>query len=412
MKILFCSPTRLDRTLGAPKVVIELAEGLRLLGAECDLIGPADVDAGLIDGRHDAARYAAALRAYLRAHSDEYDVVDYDHEYLPYDRSEFPRSTLMVARSVLLHYHFADIRFPQPRNIRAVAGRLARKILSKNTGRENRERADRTGLQADHFLTLNTADRRTLVRRGYDPEKVTVIGLGFHPERFAELARTSADVPAAPRVAFVGTFDYRKGCLDIPRIAVEIFREMPEAKVRLIGTAGLFATADSVLGHFPRKYRARIEVIPRFAPEELPALLQDCSAGFFPSYIEGFGFGVLEMLAAAMPVIAYDAPGPPDMLGPEFLVKCGDTIAMGRKLVALLRDRSTLQKARIAAREQANAFTWAAAAKKTLETYERVRQCRHCQTGFQAQAASSPFSPSSASGSDDIVSDGPELLAR
>jgi glycosyltransferase involved in cell wall biosynthesis len=283
----------------------------------------------------------------------------------------------MVARSVLLHYHFADIRFPEPRNLPAVTARLVRRLLSARTRAEHRRRTDRTGLQADHFLTLNTQDRQTLIRYGYDPAKVTVVGVGLHPQRFVDLAPRSANLPSTPRVAFVGTFDYRKGCLDMPRIANVIVRAVPQAKIRLIGTSGLFATAEQVLAHFPGKLRSHVEVIPRFAPEELPALLHECSAGFFPSYIEGFGFGVLEMLAAALPVVAYDAPGPPDMLPPEYLVHRGDVVAMGGKVAELLENPSTLQAARIAARRCAADFTWAAAAKKTLETYRLALNARH-----------------------------------
>jgi glycosyltransferase involved in cell wall biosynthesis len=390
MKVLFCSLSRLDCTLGAPKVIIELAEGLRNLGVECDLIGPSDVAEGLIDGRHDPVRYAMALRTYLHKHAADYDVVDYDHEYLPYDRSEFPANTLMVARSVLLHYHFSDIRFPQPRNLRAVTVRLVRHLLSAKARAEQRRRTNRTGLQADHFFTLNTQDRQTLIRYGYDPAKVTVVGVGLHPQRFVDLAPTSENAPATPRVAFVGTFDYRKGCLDMPRIADVIVRAVPQAKIRLIGTSGLFATAEQVLAHFPGKLRSHVEVIPRFAPDELPALLNECSAGFFPSYIEGFGFGVLEMLAAALPVVAYDAPGPPDMLPPEYLVPRGDVAAMGGKLAELLENPSKLQAARIAARRRAGDFTWAAAAEKTLETYRSALNARRRSVSSSANPKSSP----------------------
>ena len=64
MKILFCSPTRLDRALAHPKVIIELAEGLTQLGCECKLIGPKDITSDLADGRHDPERYGIALRDY------------------------------------------------------------------------------------------------------------------------------------------------------------------------------------------------------------------------------------------------------------------------------------------------------------------------------------------------------------
>jgi len=370
MKILFCSPTRLDRTLGAPKVIIELAEGLTKLGCDCELIGPKDITDGLIDGRHDPKRFAAALRQHLLKVAANYDAVDYDHEYLPYDRNEFPGSCLMVARSVLLHYHFSQIKIPQPNNPRAVAGRMLRHLQSRGQRKENRSLADLTGKQADLFLTLNSQDKTALIKAGYDGSKVAVVGLGLHPERFAALGRASLEVPAEPKIAFVGTFDYRKGCLDIPKIAAGVISAVPNAKFKLIGTYGLFKDEAEVLAHFPAGLRANVEVIPRFAPEELPGLLDKCSAGIFPSYIEGFGFGVLEMLAAGLPVIAYDAPGPPDILPPDMLVPRGDFRAMSAAMVGLLKDSQKLGSARVGARERAKSFTWIRAAQQTLGAYE------------------------------------------
>jgi glycosyltransferase involved in cell wall biosynthesis len=369
MKILFCSPTRLDRTLGAPKVIIELAEGLRHLGCSCDLIGPKDIINGLIDGRHDPVRFGAALREYLLRHAHEYDVVDYDHEYLPYERSEFPASCLMVARSVLLHYHFSEISIPHPRTPRSIASQLVRRILSKGQNQDNRHRADMTGKQADLFVTLNSQDKESLVRAGYEADRISVVGLGLHPERFAALGQANIEIPPGNRIAFVGTFDYRKGCLDLPKIADAVIRQISGARFRLIGTQGLFKTKEEVLSHFPARLRPRIEVIPRFLPEELPGMLADCAAGIFPSYIEGFGFGVLEMLAAGLPVVAYDAPGPPDILPAQYLTPRGDLAATAEALVQLLGDPNRLRQARIDARNIARNFTWARAARQTLDAY-------------------------------------------
>lgn len=388
MKILFCSQTRLDRTLGAPKVIMELAEGLSDLGCECKLIGPADLVEGLIDGRHDPDRYAVGLRKYLLAHAAEYDVVDYDHEFLPYDRSEFPNSVLMVARSVLLHYHFGAIKIPMPRRPRSIAAQIARKFLKKKEREHHRWRADKTGKEADLFITLNSQDRDALVKAGYDREKIAVVGLGLHPQRFAALSSVGLDVPATPVVAFVGTFDHRKGCLDLPKIAKGVVSAIPNATFKLIGTAGLFQTEAAVLNHFPASLRSRVEVIPRFAPEDLPRILEFCSVGVFPSYIEGFGFGVLEMLAAGLPVVAYDAPGPPDMLPREYLTPRGDVKATSDTLIELLNDPMKLKLARIEARQRAKSFTWKRAAQQTLDAFTTARDAKDARTEVMARSKS------------------------
>jgi glycosyltransferase involved in cell wall biosynthesis len=62
--------------------------------------------------------------------------------------------------------------------------------------------------------------------------------------------------------------------------------------------------------------------------------------GVLPSYIEGFGLAVLEMLAAGIPVVAYDVPGPRDTLGKvprNLLVSAGEKKVMGEKLSDVLQ---------------------------------------------------------------------------
>ena len=67
----------------------------------------------------------------------------------------------------------------------------------------------------------------------------------------------------------------------------------------------------------------------------------------FPSRVESFGYGVLEMLAAAVPVIAYDAPGPHVMLPPEYRVPVGAAGDMADRVCDLLTDPDRLRAARL-----------------------------------------------------------------
>ena len=138
----------------------------------------------------------------------------------------------------------------------------------------------------------------------------------------------------------------------------------------------MFQTSAEVLAHFPAALHPKIEVIPRYLPEELPSLLASCSVGVFPSYIEGMPFGVLEMLAASIPVIAYDSPGPPMMLPPEYLVPRGDVTTMASKTAKLLKDKLELSQARLWAKKQSQHFQWPEIAKTTSETYTKLSEMK------------------------------------
>ncbi|MBY0461085.1 MAG: glycosyltransferase, partial [Gemmataceae bacterium] len=199
---------------------------------------------------------------------------------------------------------------------------------------------------------------------------------GLFPERLAAFVPRQNPLPDPPRLAFVGTFDPRKGMREWPALADAVARAHPAAAFRLIGTSGLVPTADGVRAHFPARLRPRVEVVPRFEPADLPGVLADCSLGVFPSHCEGFGFGVLEMLAAGLPVVAYRAPGPPAMLPPENLMPKGDGAAVGRRAAALLGDPDELRAARRAARARAEQFRWDEIAARTAEVYLAARSAK------------------------------------
>ena len=219
----------------------------------------------------------------------------------------------------------------------------------------------------------NENDRRTLLQRGVTAERVIVLPFGMNQQRREMFEKLPLVPPSGPAVvAFVGTYDYRKGATDFPKIVDHVIRAAPSTKFRLLGTKGLFPTAKSVLDSFPESLRPFVEVRPEFSPEELPELLRDAAVGVFPSYAEGFGFGVLEMLAAALPVIAYDAPGPPEMLPREWLVPPGDVTSMSRRLVGLLSDTEGLTAARASARLATAPFKWGTVAMATRDAYERA----------------------------------------
>ncbi len=76
---------------------------------ECTLVPPNEIHK---DGLSNLEQYQRALRDYLRQNARKYDVAEYGQYYLPFSRQDFPEETLMVARSVLLHYHFFSIKMP------------------------------------------------------------------------------------------------------------------------------------------------------------------------------------------------------------------------------------------------------------------------------------------------------------
>jgi glycosyltransferase involved in cell wall biosynthesis len=309
----------------------------------------------------------------LREHGPEYDVVDYDHHHLPFPRSDFREDMLLVARSVLLQHHIDKTTIPDDRSLRSAVRSLLRGRKEKAKRRRGKRWAQWTVNEADFINVANHDDEAELVGSGIPRERIAVIPYGLSRTRAALFDIVASSPPADPKVAFVGTFDNRKGATDFPAIVRAVRESVPDVSFRLLGTS---RSEAKVLGCFPRELRRCVEVIPHFNADELPDLLAPCSGGVFPSYVEGFGLGVLEMLAASIPVIAYNAPGPPMMLPPEYLVLPGDVTTLSKKLVTLLRDKDKLASARLWARQRSKDFCWKRIAEQTSEIYLQQWQRR------------------------------------
>lgn len=372
LKLLICSPFVLKRELGAPKVLIEVAEELRKLNWEVTL-----VDQDGMKSPDSSLPYEEKLKRYLRENSDQYDVVEYDHEYQPYPRKEFPQHPLFVARSVLLALHYRKVKIPRIRRGRDLILDLVRSPRSELISDARYERCLRTLRQADFVNLSTTKDVPVLAEAGIDTEKTAVFPYGLSEDLVPAYQALSTDLPSVPCIAFVGSFDERKGGADLPRIFNKVARAIPGVRLRLLGTAGVFQTTDEVRNLFPLHLRRNIEVYPRYVTEALPGLLEECSVGVFPSYLEGFGFAVLEMLAAGLPVATYDVPGPCDIVTAENRAAAGDWEWLADRLISLLKNPEKLVEERKKAKERSKLFRWKQVASDTDRAYrEAVKKHR------------------------------------
>jgi glycosyltransferase involved in cell wall biosynthesis len=373
MKILFCTQCALSRELGGSKVALEVADAMKPLGWECEVRAIPDIHAERSNAPESFRTLRESLRSYLLENAGRYDVVDFDHAYLPHPRREFSATTLLVARSVLLLEHFPHVRLRVRRTLRGLVRGLVR-------GRREElgiESARATLAQADLINVPNDEDRARLMQSGIPPDKIVVIPYGIWRSQWPQSAAQPGD-PGSPTMVFLGTFDYRKGCLDLVDFAKGVFAQIPGSRLKLLGTRGMVQTEAQVRAFFPRKYRDRIEIVPKFQGRDLPALLRGATLGIFPSYLEGFGMAVVEMVAAGIPVLAYRVPGPSSILPPSCLVERGDVGALTQRTLRLLGDAGERNRLAHDCARLCQDFDWPAIGQKTSDVYRQALQKLRC----------------------------------
>lgn len=370
-----------DSRLGASRVFIELAREWSRAGHTVEKFCLADAYL-----KPAGSGAAAALRqawfpwraaAYIRRNADRFDVIDFLIGVLPFRKNSLRFRGLLVARSVGLHRLYdqflrkSRILWPdQPKG--RWFGRLFHRLLDWRSWKDSEK-----SMRYCDLLNLPNEDERLELAR--DPElRVPAVVMPYGlSEEFREALAAAAE-PAAERlrrkrVCFIGMWSLRKGSRDWPGIMAAIRQQHPAVEFLFLGTMFDESVVRSELGSDGSQ---RIFCQPFFKESDLPSLLADCAVALFPSYVEGFGLAVLEQLAAGLPTIAYDVPGPRQILhslGGRLLTPAGDAAALAARASEILGlsvpdyDRLSTE-----CREIARSYRWSEIARHTIEQYRVV----------------------------------------
>lgn len=131
-----------------------------------------------------------------------------------------------------------------------------------------------------------------------------------------------------------------------------------------------------------RSHAARlktVKLIGHIAHADLPTLLQQTDIGCVPSiYEDPFPLVPLEMMAAGLPVVAFDLGGPKEAIvdgQTGFLVPNKDVSALAAALERLIDNEQLRREMAVKARRHVEQnFTWDRHIERLLEIYEQITQ--------------------------------------
>ncbi|RUQ09744.1 glycosyltransferase family 1 protein [Curtobacterium sp. HSID17257] len=204
-----------------------------------------------------------------------------------------------------------------------------------------------------------------------DPSTISVIPHGIDHDAFAVptmLSERLAHLASRPFVLYLGNIEPRKNV----RSLIEAFERpaLRRSGVRLV-LAG--RPAWGYRETFERLSTAvNCEYVGFVDDAERAALMQHTELFAFPSLYEGFGFPVLEALAAGVPVVASRRGSLAEVAGPSRTL--GDLSAEGleRDVLAALSDERWKESLRRSGPAWASRFTWEQSIAAHLRIYEEV----------------------------------------
>lgn len=374
LKILLCCHLPLRPTLGGAKVYLEVADVYRKLGHQVVLVGIDEMvgkHAPFMDEKWRVRNFPEILKVYLLEHANSYDVVEFESIYLPYNLKDQIKA-ILVARSVLLDLHLREIKIPRFSGTKALAGYFLKGISRKWDLNKKINQSLLTMSHADFVNVPNESDKDVLLRFKIDSNKIIVQPYGIFLERqkqFDQVRKAKIFPLSIKKIAFIGTFDNRKGAVEFPAIISAILTQYPDVEFKLLGVLGMFSTEESIKKYIGKEFQDRVQIIGKYNPEQLPELLADCSFGIFPSYLESFGYGVLEMMAMGLPVVGYNSPGISSLLLKELMVDPGDKNRVIQKLSNLILNEKLAEEYSEKSILKANQFIYETQENQSINSY-------------------------------------------
>ncbi|TLU72540.1 glycosyltransferase [Lichenicoccus roseus] len=195
----------------------------------------------------------------------------------------------------------------------------------------------------------------------------------FHPGTGTGVS--AGDRP--PTILFYSHLDQRKGVFILVDAFCLLVREMPEARLLMVGRGDHL---EELRAHVERSGCVdRIEIRKPIKRHEAPALLRECSVYCLPSFGEPYATTVLEAMACGRPVVVTRAGGLPHMVCEEgsICVPPGDARALAEALLTVLR--SDERQARMGAENRKyveSNFTWARVGDDLEAVYRQVAGLR------------------------------------
>lgn len=179
---------------------------------------------------------------------------------------------------------------------------------------------------------------------------------------------------STPFVLAVGTIDHRKNLVRLVTAFAAIATEFTDLHLVVAGSPGNAATdMTTTIDALPETLRRRIRIMEGLRADEISWLYRAATVVAYPSHDEGFGFPLLEAMAAGTPVVAANSGSLPEIAGnAAVLADPLDTEALAAALQLVVRDDERRAELVAAGHRRVQGFSWSATANGLLDLYRML----------------------------------------
>ncbi len=172
---------------------------------------------------------------------------------------------------------------------------------------------------ADHILANSAATKRSLLMNApwLSPDRIEVIYKGIDPAPYLDAPQDGMALRAelgiaddAPVVGFVGQIIERKGIPDLVWSIPHVVEQLPGVRFLFVGEGKLV----EFLLEKTHELGVERNVVHAGFRRDIPAVMKAIDLLVLPSVVEGFGYVLVEAMAAAKPVVATNVSSIPEIV--------------------------------------------------------------------------------------------------
>lgn len=218
---------------------------------------------------------------------------------------------------------------------------------------------------ADLVVVDNSLLKKNLVRLGFNSQRIMINYPGINLDYLRSIkTKISTEYDGI----FMGRLHRSKGIFDLVKIWKLICKEIPKAKLGIIGKG-----EERVIGELKREIQRagleeKINLLGYLKDDEAFKTIKTSRVFVFPSYEEGFGIAPLEAQALGLPVVAWNLPAF-DEVFPRGMIKVEmDKIEkFAEEVVKLLVNKNLYNRLSHEAIDNARRYNWDVIASRELE---------------------------------------------